>query len=419
MELFGNTPGANSNTFLVRSVDGTQDPKHNVIREGPLPSTALDEFLDQKGKHTIPPTPDGCTFLGAQRLIIQRYLTPWEDGFYYALPWEDKVVMAKTSTYSSDDYLGFMATSPWADDFWSLVTSYDPQTRTTSHVLGLRDGALIHNIEANLKAVVNIAHLPLVVPLVAHISNMSYVSTTGDMIRNNLFTVDLALGINGYPVSGIPSTEVERLKGNFALLNQKIVSTNEMFSGERFVFVVRYSKTLRMASKILDSMTENPGFSKARGIFEETLDVLEQDLEFQQVIYSTLGDRIRFYASVLYNLIAQRDSELNISVARDSRWIASASKKDSSAMKTIAVLTLVFLPGTFVASIFSSTIFDFRSESILSNKFWIYWVVTLPLTALVIALWIAWYRWNDKKLMKENKDLEDGMDAGILAKRQL
>lgn len=48
-------------------------------------------------------------------------------------------------------------------------------------------------------------------------------------------------------------------------------------------------------------------------------------------------------------MIAQRDSKVNISVAEDSKKIAAAAKRDSSAMKTVSILTLVFLPGTFVA----------------------------------------------------------------------
>lgn len=51
----------------------------------------------------------------------------------------------------------------------------------------------------------------------------------------------------------------------------------------------------------------------------------------------------------LYSMISQRDSKVNISVAEDSKKIAAAAKRDSLAMKTISTLTLVFLPGTFVA----------------------------------------------------------------------
>jgi hypothetical protein len=72
------------------------------------------------------------------------------------------------------------------------------------------------------------------------------------------------------------------------------------------------------------------------------------------------------------NFIVQRDNKLNIEIAQSSRRIAEESRRDnllnielakataqvaeetrqdSAAMKTIAVLTLTFLPGTFIAVI--------------------------------------------------------------------
>jgi Mg2+ and Co2+ transporter CorA len=51
----------------------------------------------------------------------------------------------------------------------------------------------------------------------------------------------------------------------------------------------------------------------------------------------------------LFNLISQRDNDLNIGIARASKELAAASKRDSSAMKIIALMTTLFLPGTFIA----------------------------------------------------------------------
>jgi hypothetical protein len=45
----------------------------------------------------------------------------------------------------------------------------------------------------------------------------------------------------------------------------------------------------------------------------------------------------------------QADTEINIGLSKDSKELAAASKRDSSAMKIIAFLTTLFLPGTFVA----------------------------------------------------------------------
>lgn len=57
----------------------------------------------------------------------------------------------------------------------------------------------------------------------------------------------------------------------------------------------------------------------------------------------------------IYNLIAQRDAvagmrlaEESAEIARQSQKAAEAALRESSSMKTIAVLTLIFLPPTFL-----------------------------------------------------------------------
>jgi len=50
-----------------------------------------------------------------------------------------------------------------------------------------------------------------------------------------------------------------------------------------------------------------------------------------------------------YNFLAQRDNNLNVEVAQDSKIIALVTGRDSIATKTVAILTIAFLPGIFVA----------------------------------------------------------------------
>jgi hypothetical protein len=40
---------------------------------------------------------------------------------------------------------------------------------------------------------------------------------------------------------------------------------------------------------------------------------------------------------------------VNARIAEESKLIAAEARKDSSSMKTIAALTMVFLPGAFIA----------------------------------------------------------------------
>jgi hypothetical protein len=97
--------------------------------------------------------------------------------------------------------------------------------------------------------------------------------------------------------------------------------------------------------------------------------------------------------------------------------IAAASSRDSAAMKTLAFLTTLFLPGTFIATIFSTGMFDWKVGSddkdsgdsrVVSKLFWVYWAFTVPLTTLVGVGWRVWWSW-------EKKHFDDDVDAAVEA----
>ncbi len=44
-------------------------------------------------------------------------------------------------------------------------------------------------------------------------------------------------------------------------------------------------------------------------------------------------------------------------------------------------------------TVFSMNMFDVHAgegEHVLSGNFWIYWAITLPITAIVLLVWMAW-----------------------------
>lgn len=97
------------------------------------------------------------------------------------------------------------------------------------------------------------------------------------------------------------------------------------------------------------------------------------------------------------NTITQSDAEYTAAIAADA-------KRDSIAMKTIAVLGIVFLPGTFVATLFSINMFDWgdanggETKSLtVSRSIWIYWAITVPLTVLTFLVWMFWSRSENNK----------------------
>ncbi|EPE33279.1 hypothetical protein GLAREA_06291 [Glarea lozoyensis ATCC 20868] len=71
--------------------------------------------------------------------------------------------------------------------------------------------------------------------------------------------------------------------------------------------------------------------------------------------------------------------------------IAYSTSKDSSHMRSIALVTMIFLPGTFFATVFSMTFFNWSATDgqIVSSYFWIYIVVAVACTVLTVGVW--WY----------------------------
>ena len=48
-------------------------------------------------------------------------------------------------------------------------------------------------------------------------------------------------------------------------------------------------------------------------------------------------------------MLMQHDNRLNFDLAQASQIVAQAAKNDSSSMKTLALLSSLFLPGTFIS----------------------------------------------------------------------
>jgi len=69
------------------------------------------------------------------------------------------------------------------------------------------------------------------------------------------------------------------------------------------------------------------------------------------------------------------------------------SRQDNNNMRSIAVVGLIYLPGTFVSGMFGMNFFDFSEESghqswKVSDKLWMYWAITLPLTLVTVIVWV-------------------------------
>lgn len=98
--------------------------------------------------------------------------------------------------------------------------------------------------------------------------------------------------------------------------------------------------------------------------------------------------RLQNEIQLAWNMVALRDSHASVALGQ-------AALVDSTAMKTISLLTLIFLPPTFTCAIFSMSFFNYDAGGAgwsVSPRFWLYWAFAIPLTlasALVCYFWQA------------------------------
>ncbi|KAK3302089.1 uncharacterized protein B0T15DRAFT_403587 [Chaetomium strumarium] len=146
-------------------------------------------------------------------------------------------------------------------------------------------------------------------------------------------------------------------------------------------------------------------------------------------------ERLTIQRAALYNIIAQKESKLGLTMAAEQRRLAHAAKRDSTSMKILSLLGAIFLPATYLASLFSMSFFDFipdnnnndsssssanstSSWSPVSPLLWIYFAISIPLTLIVVLGWRWWDRRREMRYAKEDADIEAGiekMEAQIMA----
>ncbi|WYZ38038.1 hypothetical protein EsH8_II_001544 [Colletotrichum jinshuiense] len=108
----------------------------------------------------------------------------------------------------------------------------------------------------------------------------------------------------------------------------------------------------------------------------------------------------------VWNHIARQDSKTNTKISHANAAIAVQTKHESTQMRTIALLTMAYLPLSSVAAIFSMDMFNWgavEGESIVSKHIWLFAVLAVGLTIVTVFAWYLGTR-QDKE-MKEKSDI--------------
>lgn len=108
---------------------------------------------------------------------------------------------------------------------------------------------------------------------------------------------------------------------------------------------------------------------------------------------ATVIEGMALAARLEWNKVGRDDALTNREISQSSVDIAEATRRDGERVRTIAILTMVFLPATFVATVFSMTFFNWtpaEGEAVLSPYIWIYAVGTVIFTCLTLGSWYCY-----------------------------
>ncbi|KAH6894240.1 hypothetical protein B0T10DRAFT_479901 [Thelonectria olida] len=103
-------------------------------------------------------------------------------------------------------------------------------------------------------------------------------------------------------------------------------------------------------------------------------------------------EHLSFQVQMIKSLKLRNDSNYERLKSEVQVAYNTIAQQDNTVMKSIALLTMLFLPATFVSAFFSTTFFNFGDDKVwrVTGKIWIYVVVTVPVTVLSLYIWRLW-----------------------------
>ncbi|KAL3429215.1 hypothetical protein BDV09DRAFT_190308 [Aspergillus tetrazonus] len=291
--------------------------------------------------------------------------------------------------------------------FASIIAIHHDFATSCTVALGLRvspydQGLLQQGNERHKELLGHALLVPTILIEISISTNMLFMQK----VRQELSAVEKATGQHGWlevPATDAPAhdSELSRLghtvKLHISLSNRRIDSIG--------VYLDLIKQTLGdvcIGRSILETfvVTHRP-----RDKYVQWIGNLETALKFRLVDTKYNERRADNQITAIYSLLSQRDNMIGVSVAMESKKISEASKRDGSALKSLTVLTAIFFPATYIATLFSLPTFD-------HTPLWIYWVVVVPLTLVIFGSWSSWTVYRQRRISQETaqRDIHDDIE---------
>ncbi|KAI9048895.1 hypothetical protein LZ554_006749 [Drepanopeziza brunnea f. sp. 'monogermtubi'] len=430
------------------------DPKLNSVEEHPLTPDEFENYLHRRGAFTPPTLPPGVVQLAGMRLVLQQNAQHPETFTPHVISLKPEVYKSMVETLKlpyraieSTSAVGPFFWASWDQDEenphlqivyrksdvrkkgytrgWELMLSHEVNNGiTTGFCKGTPSSDIVECIKHLKECVLQVGH-PMLLPIIIFSHDVSFKTDikqrdARDWLRRLEHAVSMRSEIEereGYVKEGVVDLDA---------VNRDLVECHSQVLWKRPKAYLEILGGIEVAmAKFYEALPEPRKEKSMKGLQASMLarmDFYRVKLQGIDSYAHTTLQRLEIQRSALYNIIAQKESKLNFKMAGEQRKLAHSSKRDSAAMKTISLLGAVFLPGAYLASVFSTSFFDFQTDAnrgkMVADQFWIYWAVTVPLTAIIVGFWYVWEKRREARYDREDLDLEKGsedMERTIMA----
>ncbi|KAI9695600.1 MAG: hypothetical protein M1820_008525 [Bogoriella megaspora] len=304
---------------------------------------------------------------------------------------------------SKKDIFVIKGLSEWG----ALVWAFDEKRKTSRGIYIIRHDYL-SEAQRLLGSLVEFDREPLFFALLPLLFSVKLVASDIDSIWRNILSVENRTGY----VNTIKNWAREA-EGDLASLSASTsgitVEITKIRQGvavlkDQHAFLYSYNQRRVEEKEVLESADEFPRTFRE---ITQCIAIAWDCAQSTDTRLDTLNERLEIQLTALFHLTQQQETHLGIQLAKESKAIAEASKKDSSAMKSLAAVTIVFLPGTSIASLFAMPFFqpDSNGNLQVNGQFWWYWVIVIPLTAALLLAWVIWIRRGDlRSWFRERED---------------
>ncbi|KAK3369227.1 hypothetical protein B0T24DRAFT_722199 [Lasiosphaeria ovina] len=272
---------------------------------------------------------------------------------------------------------------------YALALAHDPATRTTTALLfGLRSTEADEVLQSVRHSARHLAACPAVLPCILMDRGLDELVRDAEERRRSLTQIRIETGSQGFHHATIMAMRDDRDDLDLDVLMQKLTSLSDSCSGMAAVCKMQHSfvdvvSAFETATTAIAKSSSGRYARQQLRFFGQFLHGVESKVAYTK---ASVQDQVQ----TIYTLISQRDSRNHMALARTTRRLAQLSRKDSTDMRVISAVTLVFLPATFTSTLFSASFFDFQPRAPadkVSPWIWLYCLVTALLTCVVLASW--------------------------------